>query len=223
MADGWRPCLRRHRQRVDPISRAQNLGPLVFVANLALLSPIPIITIWLALWVWRSIDRRAEFLPFLGTLALFTMGYVGFAMRLWPNIVPHSVSLWDAAAAPRSQAFLLVGTLFLLPVIVGYTAWSYWVFRGKVRAGAGYHYDAVMGPAARAPADVLNDPDRSLNEKRAILASWASDACAIEAAPALRQSPTGRVVEFDEIMDALRLLDQQAQASPACRTALGGI
>jgi cytochrome bd ubiquinol oxidase subunit II len=67
------------------------------------------------------------------------MGYVGLAISLWPNIVPHSVSLWDAAAAPRSQAFLLVGTLFLLPVIVGYTAWSYWVFRGKVRAGAGYH------------------------------------------------------------------------------------
>jgi cytochrome bd ubiquinol oxidase subunit II len=107
--------------------------------NIALLSPVPIITIWLALWVWRSIDRRAEFLPFLGTLALFTMGYLGLAISLWPNIVPHSISLWDAAAAPRSQAFLIVGTLFLLPVIVGYTAWSYWVFRGKVRAEAGYH------------------------------------------------------------------------------------
>jgi cytochrome d ubiquinol oxidase subunit II len=85
------------------------------------------------------IDRRAEFLPFLGTLALFTMGYVGLAISLWPNIVPHSVSLWDAAAAPRSQAFLLVGTLFLLPVILFYSGWSYWVFRGKVRADVGYH------------------------------------------------------------------------------------
>ena len=64
------------------------------------------------------------------------------------------------------------------------------------------------------PADVVNDPDRSLNKKIAILASWA-DACAIEAAPALRQSPIGCVVEFDEIMDALRTLDQQAQVSPA--------
>ena len=52
---------------------------------------------------------------------------------------PHGISLWDAAAAPRSQAFLLVGTLFLLPVIVAYTAWSYWVFHGKVWAGVGYH------------------------------------------------------------------------------------
>jgi hypothetical protein len=65
------------------------------------------------------------------------------------------------------------------------------------------------------PEDVVNDPDLSLNEKRAILASWASDACAIEAAPALRESPTGRLVEFDEIMDALRTLDRQAQAASA--------
>jgi hypothetical protein len=65
------------------------------------------------------------------------------------------------------------------------------------------------------PADVVNDPDLSLNEKRAILASWASDACAIEAAPAFRKSPMGRVVEFDEIMDALRTLDKQAQTSSA--------
>ena len=81
------------------------------------------------LWVFLSI----------GAIALFAMGYVGLAISLWPNIVPHGISLWDAAAAPRSQAFLLLGTLFLLPVIVGYTAWSYWVFRGKVRAGTGYH------------------------------------------------------------------------------------
>src|ERR1700730_8839503 len=107
--------------------------------NVVLLSPLPIFTLWLALWVWRAIDRRAEFLPFLGAIALFTMGYVGLAISLWPNIVPHVINLWDAAAAPRSQAFLLVGTLFLLPVIVRYTAWSYWVFRGKVRAGGGYH------------------------------------------------------------------------------------
>jgi len=59
--------------------------------------------------------------------------------HLWPMIVPPAITLWDAAAAPRSQAFLMVGTLFLLPLILGYTAWSYWVFRGKVRRGTGYH------------------------------------------------------------------------------------
>ncbi len=107
--------------------------------NIGLLSPVPIVTVWLALALWRAIDMRSEFVPFMGAIALFTMGYLGLAISLWPNIVPHSISLWDAAAAPRSQAFLIVGTLFLLPVIVGYTAWSYWVFRGKVRAEAGYH------------------------------------------------------------------------------------
>ena len=65
------------------------------------------------------------------------------------------------------------------------------------------------------PSEVVNDPDLSLNEKRAILASWASDACAIEAAPSLRKSPTGRVVQFDDIMDALRMLDRQLCAQPA--------
>jgi hypothetical protein len=69
------------------------------------------------------------------------------------------------------------------------------------------------------PEDVVNDPDLSPNEKRAILASWASDACAIEAAP--RKSRTGRVVEFDEIMDALRALDKQAQTSPARQHMVG--
>jgi cytochrome bd ubiquinol oxidase subunit II len=107
--------------------------------NILILSPVPIVTAALALLLWRALQRQTEFLPFLCAVALFVMGYIGLAISLWPNIAPPSISLWDAAAAPRSQAFLLVGTLFLLPVILGYTAWSYWVFRGKVRAGAGYH------------------------------------------------------------------------------------
>jgi hypothetical protein len=67
------------------------------------------------------------------------------------------------------------------------------------------------------PADVVNDPDLTLNEKRAILASWASDACAIEAAPALRAAPHGAPVHFDEIMDALRTLDRQARLDDSHR------
>jgi hypothetical protein len=67
------------------------------------------------------------------------------------------------------------------------------------------------------PTDVVSDPDLSLNEKRAILASWASDACAIEAAPALRKTPTGRVVPFDEIMDAMRALDDEVAAARSAR------
>jgi cytochrome d ubiquinol oxidase subunit II len=54
-------------------------------------------------------------------------------------IVPYHFTLWDAASSPETQSFLLVGTLFLLPIILMYSAWSYWVFRGKVRGDAGYH------------------------------------------------------------------------------------
>ena len=70
------------------------------------------------------------------------------------------------------------------------------------------------------PRDVLSDPDLSLNEKRAILASWASDACAIEASPALRRSPKGGVVSFDAIMDALRTLDREFVAAKSLRPEL---
>ena len=66
------------------------------------------------------------------------MSYLGIAISLWPMIVPHHFSLWQAASSPSTQAFLLIGTLFLLPVILMYTAWSYWVFRGKIRDDIGY-------------------------------------------------------------------------------------
>jgi cytochrome d ubiquinol oxidase subunit II len=107
--------------------------------NIALLSPIPVITAVLALVVWRALGRRAEIAPFVGSLGLFVMAYLGIAISLWPMIVPHRFTLWEAAAAPSAQTFLLLGTLFLLPVILLYTGWSYWVFRGKVRADIGYH------------------------------------------------------------------------------------
>jgi hypothetical protein len=80
-----------------------------------------------------------------------------------------------------------------------------------------FDLDSLLYPARafRHPSDVVNDPDLTLNEKRAILASWASDACAIESAPALRESPNGAPVPFDDVMDALRTLDRQAEASLA--------
>jgi hypothetical protein len=80
------------------------------------------------------------------------------------------------------------------------------------RPNADFELDELLHPAQAFdhPSEVVNDPDLSLNEKRAILASWASDACAIEAAPELRASPRGTPVRFDDIMDALRTLDKQA-------------
>jgi cytochrome d ubiquinol oxidase subunit II len=107
--------------------------------NIAYLSPVPIITALIALLEWRSLSRQSEAGPFIGAVALFLLSYIGIAISLWPMIVPHHYTLWQAAAAPSTQAFLLVGTLVLLPVILLYTGWSYWVFRGKVRGDIGYH------------------------------------------------------------------------------------
>lgn len=80
-----------------------------------------------------------------------------------------------------------------------------------------FDIDQLLHPAQafRHPSEVVNDPDLTLNEKRAILASWASDACAVEAAPELRRGPCGPVVRFDEIMDALRTLDAHFTAASA--------
>ncbi|HXT80383.1 MAG TPA: cytochrome d ubiquinol oxidase subunit II, partial [Acetobacteraceae bacterium] len=108
--------------------------------NTLLLAPVPLVTILIGWATWRSLGKQdANHGPFVGAIGLFAMSYLGIAISLWPMIVPHSFTLWQAASDPSTQAFLLVGTLVLLPVILVYTAWSYWVFRGKVRADIGYH------------------------------------------------------------------------------------
>jgi cytochrome bd ubiquinol oxidase subunit II len=107
--------------------------------NIAFLSPVPVVTAVLAIVEWRALGSRAEALPFVAAMGLFLMSYIGIAVSLWPMIVPHHFTLWQAASSPSTQAFLALGTLFLLPIILMYTAWSYWVFRGKVRADIGYH------------------------------------------------------------------------------------
>ncbi len=107
--------------------------------NIAYLSPVPIITALIAIGEWYALDRRHELTPFLGAISLFLMSFIGIAISLWPMIVPYRYTLWQAASSESTQAFLLIGTLFLLPIILMYTGWSYWVFRGKVRAEIGYH------------------------------------------------------------------------------------
>ncbi len=107
--------------------------------NIAFFSPVPLITALLAISAWRSLNKQTEIAPFASAIGLFLMAYLGIAISLWPMIVPYHYSLWEAASAESTQAFLAVGTLTLLPVILMYTAWSYWVFRGKVRADIGYH------------------------------------------------------------------------------------
>jgi cytochrome d ubiquinol oxidase subunit II len=108
--------------------------------NIALLSPVPLLTALFGFLEWRAIaNPKSELGPFFYAVLLFSLSYLGIAISLFPMIVPHHYSLWQAASSPDTQIFLGVGTLFLLPVILVYTGWSYWVFRGKVRADAGYH------------------------------------------------------------------------------------
>src|SRR5690606_8122984 len=108
--------------------------------NIFLLAPVPVITALLGWIEWRSLGNpNSEFAPFLTAIGLFLISYIGIGISLWPMIVPHSYTLWEAASAESTQAFLAVGTMFLLPVILMYTGWSYWVFRGKVRSDLGYH------------------------------------------------------------------------------------
>ena len=102
--------------------------------NLFWLLPIPVLTALVAISIWLAVDRDNEFWPLLGAVLLFLLSFLGIAVSLWPFIVPYQFTLWQAAADESTQAFLLIGTLLLIPLILVYTAWSYWVFRGKVRA-----------------------------------------------------------------------------------------
>ena len=107
--------------------------------NILILAPVPIATAAAAWMTWRALGSRAEVQPFAGAILLFVLSYIGIAISLFPMIVPYHFTLSEASSSGRTQAFLLVGTLVLLPVILMYSGWSYWVFRGKVRADIGYH------------------------------------------------------------------------------------
>lgn len=107
--------------------------------NFLFFAPVPLVTAAIAFGIWRWLEDGREILPFVGAIALFFMGFSGLAISTWPYLVPPTLTFWDAAAAPASQIFLGVGTIVLFPIIIGYTVFVYWVFRGKVREGEGYH------------------------------------------------------------------------------------
>ncbi len=107
--------------------------------GIALTGPVPFLVALLAWRFWLGLRREEHLAPFLCVQGWFVLSYIGLGISLWPLIVPPSITIWDAASPPESQLFLLVGTLILLPIILGYTGYAYWVFRGKVRAGEHYH------------------------------------------------------------------------------------
>jgi cytochrome d ubiquinol oxidase subunit II len=107
--------------------------------NLYYLSPVPILTALVVLAEWRFIAARRDVAAFLATVALFLLGYLGLVISTFPYIVPPDLTIWDTAASPSSQTFMLIGTVVLLPFVLGYTALTYWLFRGKVGESAAYH------------------------------------------------------------------------------------
>ena len=100
------------------------------------LPALALLSAWL---LWRAVRRRQEGVPFVATMALFVFTYLGLLVSKWPYVVPPDHTIWDAASAPGSQLFLLLGVLFVIPIVLAYTAWTYWVFRGKASAHGGYH------------------------------------------------------------------------------------
>lgn len=105
--------------------------------NLLLLAPVPLVTAALLAGLWLALGRyprpgdRWAWVPFAGAVAVFALAFQGLAFSFYPYVVPGRLTIWDAAAAPESLMVILVGSLFVLPVIAATTAFSYWVFRGK--------------------------------------------------------------------------------------------
>jgi cytochrome d ubiquinol oxidase subunit II len=107
--------------------------------NIAYLSPVPLLVAVAALALYHAVQHRLPYRPFILAMGLFLLGYAGLAISIWPNIVPPDISIWEASSPLESQLFLLIGVAFLIPIILMYTAYSYWIFRGKVTQDMGYH------------------------------------------------------------------------------------
>jgi cytochrome d ubiquinol oxidase subunit II len=107
--------------------------------NIAFLWPVPVVTAAVAFGLWRWLDKGYDGPPFFAAIVLFLLGYLGLVISNFPYLVPPSLTVWETAAAPASQIFMLLGTLVLLPMILGYIVFVYWLFRGKVQEGESYH------------------------------------------------------------------------------------
>ena len=108
--------------------------------NFLWLSPVPILVAIFFYQLQKTLLLgKANFQPFLYALGLVFLGYLGLGISIWPNIIPPDISIYAAASPPSSQRFALVGTVIIIPLILAYTAWGYYVFRGKVKADDHYH------------------------------------------------------------------------------------
>ncbi|MCC3719131.1 cytochrome d ubiquinol oxidase subunit II [Rouxiella badensis] len=107
--------------------------------NLFWFLPVPVLVLLVSFFIVKAVNRNAHYSPFILTLVLVFLGYSGLGISVWPNIIPPSITFWQAASPPASQGFILVGALIIIPIILFYTFWGYHVFRGKVTPDQGYH------------------------------------------------------------------------------------
>jgi cytochrome bd ubiquinol oxidase subunit II len=107
--------------------------------NLYYFAPVPVLILGASGLILQQLRGTPHAGPFVLSLVVLFLGYSGLAISLWPNIIPPGISFRDAASPPESMGFALVGTLFIIPIILTYTAWAYHVFRGKVTSSEGYH------------------------------------------------------------------------------------
>ncbi|HEX4695945.1 cytochrome d ubiquinol oxidase subunit II [Sphingomonas sp.] len=100
---------------------------------------VPVLVAALSIGFWWALLNKKELMPFLLTLGLYLLCFAGLGASMYPDIVPGAVSIVQAASPAKSQTFMLIGAGLMIPIILAYTAWSYWVFRGKVGDAGGYH------------------------------------------------------------------------------------
>ncbi len=122
-----------------PASMARIAERWFAMPNIFFLWPVPLVTAALGFLVWRGLVNRRELTPFIGTVGLFVLAYLGLAISTFPYLVPPTLTIWDTAAVPDSQIFTLIGTVIMLPIILGYFVFVFWTFRAKVTAEGGYH------------------------------------------------------------------------------------
>jgi cytochrome d ubiquinol oxidase subunit II len=106
--------------------------------GISLIWALPALAVFCAVIVLRAVKKQQDGMPFVATMGIFLFSYLGLLASKWPYIVPPKFTIYDAASAYNSQLFLLLGFLFVIPIVLAYTSWTYWVFRGKV-GDAGYH------------------------------------------------------------------------------------
>ncbi|AOE49493.1 cytochrome d ubiquinol oxidase subunit II [Kangiella sediminilitoris] len=107
--------------------------------NIYYLFVVPVLVLTVGISLFFALKRERDVSPFILSISLFLLSYIGLVISFFPNLVPPSVSVWEAAAPDNSLKFLLVGAAFLIPIILAYTTYAYWVFRGKVKEGEAYH------------------------------------------------------------------------------------